>query len=853
MNGHPLLVLPPPSIGPLQPNPGRLIEGINLPTRRRQDERLTPKFDVLQRQAVALAPTPGAAAPEEVVVLETVGSVSDFIEVVHRLQGMEWLGEWDEDEIAPDADFFNTKYLTKAVPTRLYLIMSNQRAMQELISLWNRYKAGHKLAIGLGKWNQLFDHLKDVRVWGVKDRLHETGVWEHWQDALQHAGNERIRCEVELWHRASRDAQARASTSFKQALAEQNGIVVQECQLDEIGYHALLIELPRASVEAICNNAEPQMLKSSEVMFFRPTGQSVSVVPPEPGRDFALAVPEQMPTGDPIVALLDGLPLENHVLLQGRLRVDDPDNWAATYPARYRHHGTYMASLLCHGELDAARLPLSRPIYVRPIIKFDPLDFHEPKREIMPADVLAVDLVRRAVHRMLRGEAGEQPTAPTVCVINFSVADPCHPFDSFVSAWAKLLDWLSWEYNVLFVVSAGNYPTNIELDMPRADLAGLNPADLQKATLKAIVGEVRQRRLLSPAEAVNVLTVGASHSDGSTIPALGNRIDPLQPVPLPSPVNALGHGFRASIKPELLMPGGRQLYSEKMGTTHSNATLVAHHGSAEPGHKVASPGTTDGEITQSRHVRGTSGATALATRHISEVHDRLEALNVAGAGISGEHIPVLLKALAAHGAGWNQDYEVLDSVLRDGAHRTTFKKLATRLLGYGAVECERTLGCTAQRATLVGVGTLENGQVNDFAIPLPPSLSAVKVKRRLTITLAWFTPINPRHRSYRRAALWFEPPQEPLAVKRSDCDWNAVTRGTLQHEVLDGNKATPYLDGATMTVRVCCKADAGELTVPIRYGLAVTLEVAEGIEIPIYEEVRVRLRQMVPVEARTRA
>jgi hypothetical protein len=506
-----------------------------------------------------------------------------------------------------------------------------------------------------------------------------------------------------------------------------------------------------------------------------------------------------------------------------------------------------MASLLCHGELDAIGPPLSRPIYVRPIIKFDPADFHDPKREIMPADVLAVDLVRRAVHRMLRGEAGGQPTGPTVRVISFSVADPCHPFDSFVSAWAKLLDWLSWEYNVLFVVSAGNHPTNIELDVPRTALPGLSPADLQTATLKAIVGEVRQRRLLSPAEGVNVLTVGATHSDGSAIPALGGRIDPFQPVPLPSPVNALGHGFRASIKPELLMPGGRQLYSEKMGNTHARATLIPHPGCAEPGHKVASPGTTDGDTTRTLHVRGTSGATALTSRHISEVHDQITELTAAGAAIGDEYVPVLLKALATHGASWRQDYDVLHSALREGAHGSTFKKLATRLLGYGAVERERVLGCTAQRATLVGVGSLADGQVHDFAIPLPPSLSAVKVKRRLTITLAWFTPINPRHRAYRRAALWFEPPQEPLAVKRCDCDWNAVQRGTLQHEVLEGNKATAYVDGDAMTVRVCCKADAGELTVPVRYGLAVTLEVAEGIDIPIYEEVRVRLRQAVPV------
>lgn len=52
------------------------------------------------------------------------------------------------------------------------------------------------------------------------------------------------------------------------------------------------------------------------------------------------------PSGDPIVALLDGLPLENHDFLNGRLTVDDPDGWAAETPAADRHHGTNMASLL---------------------------------------------------------------------------------------------------------------------------------------------------------------------------------------------------------------------------------------------------------------------------------------------------------------------------------------------------------------------------------------------------------------------------------------------------------------------------------------------------------------------------
>ena len=44
--------------------------------------------------------------PEEVVVLETIGTVDGFIRAVEKVPGMEWLGEIEEEEIPPDDDFF---------------------------------------------------------------------------------------------------------------------------------------------------------------------------------------------------------------------------------------------------------------------------------------------------------------------------------------------------------------------------------------------------------------------------------------------------------------------------------------------------------------------------------------------------------------------------------------------------------------------------------------------------------------------------------------------------------------------------------------------------------------------------
>ena len=84
--------------------------------------------------------------------------------------------------------------------------------------------------------------------------------------------------------------------------------------------------------------------------------------------------------------------------------------------------------------------------------------------------------------------------------------------------------------------------------------------------------------------------------------------------------------------------------------------------------------------------------------------------------------------------------------------------------------------------------------------PLPPSLARKAGWRRLTITLSYFSPLNPMHQGWRRAHLWFEPPKGKLKVDRTQADWQAVTRGTVQHEILDGEKADVFTEGDALEI-----------------------------------------------------
>ncbi|MCK4659372.1 MAG: hypothetical protein KAV82_07610 [Phycisphaerae bacterium] len=134
-----------------------------------------------------------------------------------------------------------------------------------------------------------------------------------------------------------------------------------------------------------------------------------------------------------------------------------------------------------------------------------------------------------------------------------------------------------------------------------------------------------------------------------------------------------------------------------------------------------------------------------------------------------------------------------------------------------------------------------------YELPLPPSLSGRPGLRRLVATLAWLTPVNPRHKDYRQAYLWYRLPEDILAVARASLDTDATSRGTVQHRILEGERATAFSDGDTMPITVSCKAYAGHLTEPVPYALAVTLEVADPID--IYTEVHDRIRPVIEIDA----
>lgn len=738
----------------------------------------------------------------------------------------------------------------------MFLLGSNQEALSQLLALWTRYQNDPTAQFerGLNKFRNLFGQLRNIRHWSVADRI-DVDVRQYWQDCIDD-GLQAIRFEIEAWYFASQLKNDKAHEEIEVLVHGLGGKVLRRALIGEIAYHGFLVELPLQAVVGVMGGETPELVLSDRIMFLRPKAQSITdgvneadVLPQAP----AAGVSDRLP----IVALLDGLPLQNHAQLQGRLLVDDPDGWEGDYAAKDRVHGTAMASLILHGELDGAAEPLRHRLYVRPVLRPDENDnFNTRRREHTPDDVLLIDLIHRAVKRICEGEGQAPAMAPSVRVINLSIGDEARLFERQISPWARLLDWLSFRYSVLFILSAGNDMRALALDTPSHTLDGLTAQQRSALAFTAMTSEHMERRLLAPAEALNVLTVGALHADLANPPVVPGRFDLFTAGGL-SPLSRVGHGFRRAIKPDILMPGGRVLYRARMQPDPVASVLDVVTSGAAPGHRVAVPPLQGETLGATAYTRGTSNAAALASRAAVQAYDMLEMLRAEADDAPGAmYDAVLLKALLIHGAQWGDwperllaEHPEIQAIAHGVARHTAQKDLVTRWLGYGPVDVERAITCASERATLLGVGELGADEVFVFSAPLPPTLAGKIAWRRLTVTLAWMTPINCSHQGYRRAKLWMTPPQEQLRIKRANSVHDkAALRGSVQHEILEGQDAVAFVDGNRFECKVNCAADAGDLPGKVRFAVCVSLEVAAGSGIPVYQEVRDRIRPPIIIQ-----
>ena len=860
---RPLLTFGPAIVGERKRKKG--FSNLVKPNPSRQASRIEPQFRKLvtafeaQRAKMGVG-IPGEVDPNLVIVFDLAGSVKDFCNAINRIEGLEFLSEFVGDVADSDDDFYlkddKGNKTDKPVSHSLYLAMSNMTAIEELLQLFEKWKSDPKVTLdwGLSKFKEMFQQLVAIRHWGPQDRIQETGLYEEWKERLEVIGNSQsfVQVEVELWYRQDKIKQIEAEEIVRNNVSDVAGKVISRALIPEINYHALLVELPIQQVELfLAKGAESvQLLTVDEIMFvspYRPMAlgwqDNDSIADDDLIRGIALNEGARV-QGKPRVALLDGLPFSNHGALRGRLIIDDPDDLEKHYPVIKRQHGTEMASLIIHGDLNEPDAPLDRPLYVRPIM--ESAEGIGCAEQVI-SNVLFPDLLIRAVRRIMEGDGDSEAVAPSVRIVNLSIGDPSRVLIRRMSPGGRVLDWLAVNYNLLFIVSAGNH-NEIPITIPIEDTSTIESA--RTAVAQATFNNSLLLGILSPGDAINALTIGATHNDKADTIYIPDTVLDITRANFPAHYSGRGPGINRSIKPDLYYMGGRVVYERPVITSEQQGNIdleIADSSVVGPGVRAAVP-SRGGAINGTKFCIGTSNAAALVTHEASKLFDILEEGNSENNLPDALYHPLLVRALLVHASSWGEWKKDLDLKEKN-------RKQLTPLLGYGCLDPSR-LGFSARnRAVVVAGGSITKDQQHTYNLPLPLSLRSKAEWHRFTVTLAFAAPTVGTLNRYRGSKVYFEFEENGLeTVDRSQAEYHAARRGSLQHEIIEGTRAMTFVEGDAFSIHVECMDDAQHLRKKeeIKYALVASVETAEQTSTTIYDEVRMALRTRARDHVRSR-
>ncbi len=302
-------------------------------------------------------------------------------------------------------------------------------------------------------------------------------------------------------------------------------------------------------------------------------------------------------------------------------------------------------------------------------------------------------------------------------IFNLSLGNNNAPYDgSHVRGLAYILDVLSRRYNILFIVSTGNFCGSEKPPVPINSWRDEYPEYLVAA----------QSAIIDPAPAMTVLTVGSISRHNATFDSQKYpEIHQLSPASesQPSPFTRHGPSVKGAIKPELVAPGGNLASPMRQ----ANAQWAPHMRGL-------------GVLTLNHQWRGNTvfkeiSGTSLAAPYVTHLAGRLlneyptvSANMLRAMLVNQAYLPAAVtssfskefrKSYKKAKATWNRDVE------RDVA-------------GYGLVSEADLFRSSDNVVVLMSEETIENNGCQFFELPLPDDyLRSARGTRELSITLAY--------------------------------------------------------------------------------------------------------------------
>jgi hypothetical protein len=335
-------------------------------------------------------------------------------------------------------------------------------------------------------------------------------------------------------------------------------------------------------------------------------------------------------------------------------------------------------------------------------------------------------------------------------VINISLGDIKRPVGAKPSAWASTLDTLARELNILIVVSAGNASPTY-LASFHDSIVDEYPAFLLDGT----------NRILEPASAVNVLTVGSiTHSNGlSTVDSDNVGVRSIAQSFQPSPFTRAGPGTNKVLKPDLVDFGGTAVFdgpTQRLqgGSIRANAGILSTH------HQYLQQ--------LLKYHSGTSFAAPLVAYKAALLFERFPDASAN-----------LVRALLALSA------EQPDSAIA----RLGDGDAAFNLLGYGLPDIGRALESEDNRVILFAEDTLSTDKFAVYEVPIP-DIFQTKGARQIRVALSFDPPVRHTRVDYAGLKMGFH-----------------LIRGANSGEVFDAFRKWEADEGKAISLRNTLKCD----------------------------------------------
>lgn len=618
--------------------------------------------------------------------------------------------------------------------------------------------------------------------------------------------------DVELWPLENQQHRAQSLSAFRQ-WSQQQDIEV----LDTLIQPSLILLRVRATQAQV-----GQLLNHRDI-------RTVDL-PPSVGVNRQLLLtdvnqfPEvlQPPENAPSLAVLDSGITQGHPLLSPA--IGDAQGFVAPHreASDTAGHGTFVAGLALYGDVAEQ---VRQGQFIPQLQLFSGRVFNDDGSD-------QTEFVEKCVEEAVR----YFKESYNCRVFNLSYGDFNKVYDGrHVRGLAYTLDRLTREQGVLFIVPTGNLNT---------DQLPLNPNENYPHYLLE-----SEARLLEPAPALNVITVGGLAVGDMTHQAQ-RYAHTIEDVPIaaslqPSPFTRSGFSVGDAIKPDFVEEAGNLAVTRNGGNIHQQGLGVVSMNSG---------------FASGRPFREDHG-TSFAAPKIAHIAAKL-------AGRFPENSVNLVRAILACHASWPKPAIQLLNSDDDAAGQKSLLKL----VGYGRIAKDALIESDKQVVTLYTEDNIGNNHNQFYELPLPDEFwSAGKRQRQISIALAYSPEVRTTRLDYKQTKLSFSLVEADSLTQVAD----AFTRGRAQGlpernggRTISGDTRKPgTLQASTWTFQLAPRSGQRKLFIVVTrqdanwstqqdtdesYALSVVIQDRENISVNLHERISAIVQARVQERERAR-